>query len=214
MKTIKITLLFLFMFAAFNTTAQEETQEPAKNDEIKTLFKKTNRSHGFYGSLMAGYTQIDGKNGFCYGFNVARMIGHSLGIGMAGSGFSNEYFLGHQTGAHYQSLQGGYGGFFIEPSIFPKFPVHVSFPVLLGIGGVVQMDAWYWDQFDYDYAYEDADLFFVAEPGLDIELNLLKHLRLGIGAKYRFTTHTILQGIQQDALNGYSVNMSLKFGKF
>ncbi len=214
MKTIKISIAIFLFLASCTAIAQNNQQTDGKSDEIKTLFKKTKHSNGGYGTLMGGYTQIDGKGGFCYGFNGAWMIGHSVGLGIAGSGFSNEYFIGHQAGSHYKSLQGGYGGLFIEPVIFPKFPVHVSFPVILGVGAAVQMDAYYWDSFEYDYSYEDADLFFVAEPGVDIELNLVKHLRLGLGAKYRFTSSTILQGFDRDALNGYSVNLSLKFGKF
>lgn len=213
MKTSRIiAVLFLIVVVPFAGIAQQS--DSTRKDELKTLFKKTGKTYGGYFTLNAGYTQINGHDGFDYGFSAACLIGHSLGIGIAGSGFSNEYFLDHPSGSNYQSLQGGYGGFFIEPVIFPKFPVHVSFPVLLGVGGVAQMDAYYWGNFDYEYYYEDADFFFVAEPGMDIELNLVKHVRLGVGAKYRITTATHLESFAGNALNGFSANLSLKFGKF
>ncbi|MCI0522234.1 MAG: hypothetical protein L0Y37_01125, partial [Bacteroidales bacterium] len=30
----------------------------------------------------------------------------------------------------------GYGGFIIEPIVAPMYPVHVSFPILIGGGGI------------------------------------------------------------------------------
>jgi hypothetical protein len=215
MKNRLIIATFILMTFAASAIAQENQDGQKDNkDEIKTIFHHKKHSTGGYASLTAGYTQVNGKSGYCYGFNAACMIGHNVGIGIAGSGFSNDLFLDHNSGSNYQSLQGGYGGFFIEPVIFPKFPVHVSFPIILGMGGVAHMNAYYWDNFDYEYYYEESDVFFLAEPGLDIELNLVKHLRLGIGAKYRFTTATHLEGYSANALNGFSINMSLKFGKF
>jgi hypothetical protein len=194
--------------------AQDTVKQKTKSDEIQTLFKKGKHANGGYGSLWGGYTQVDGKDGFCYGLSGAWLIGHTLGVGIAATGFLNDYVLGHNLGSQYQSLQGAYGGLFIEPIIFGKFPVHVSFPCTFGIGGVAQLDARYWDHYDYEYTYRDSDLFFVAEPGIDLELNMLKHLRLGIGARYRFTSSTQLTDYSKDALNGFSLNLGIKFGKF
>ncbi len=189
-------------------------QDSLGKKEIKTLLKGGKGEKGGYATLWAGYSSINGHDGFSYGLNAAVLLGHSFGIGVAGSGFSNEYFFDHPSGANYQSLQGGYGGLLLEPVIFPRFPVHVSFPVVIGIGAVAQMDAYYWGSFDYEYYYRDADLFFVAEPGIDLEVNLVKHLRLAVGAKYRITSPTQLPSFANDALNGFSVNLAMKFGKF
>ena len=46
------------------------------------------------------------------------------------------------------TLAGGYGGIFIEPILGGTKPVHVSFPVLFGVGGVTLIENYgynYWE---------------------------------------------------------------------
>lgn len=214
----KIVLLIVFFVIAANTNmvrAQEnEKVKKEKSDEIITIFKKGHHTNGAYGSLWAGYTQVDKHNGFSYGINGARLINHVIGIGFSITGFSNEYFLGHEAGSVFQSLQGAYAGLLVEPIVIGRSPVHVSFPCTFGIGGVAELEAHYWDYYDNTYYYKDSDLYFVAEPGVDVELNIVKHLRIAVGAKYRITSATHLTGFSTHALNGYSISVALKFGKF
>lgn len=212
MKT-KIVFLALCM-VAFTTQSYSQIDSTKKTDEIKTLFQHKKGSNGGYASLWAGYSQIDHKDGFSFGVNAAWLIGHSIGIGIAGTGFSNDYYFGHTHGSNVKSLMGGYGGFFIEPVVVPKYPVHVSFPVLLGAGYAASMKSYYWSDWSSDYYMEEGAVFFVAEPGIDIELNLVKHLRLGVGAKYRFTLGEEMESYSKHALDGYTISLSLKFGKF
>ena len=65
-----------------------------------------------------------------------------------------------------------------------------------------------------DYKQIDSDAFFIVEPGVEIELNLVKFMRLGIGGSYRWTSNVGLQDHKKDFLHGFSGNISLKFGKF
>jgi hypothetical protein len=212
MKTVSV-LLALFI-AAGSLKAFAQNDSTKKTDEIKTIFHHKKGSNGGYASLWAGYTQIDNKDGFAYGVNAAWLIGHSVGFGIAGAGFSNDYYIGHNHGSNIRSVIGGYGGLLIEAVVFPRFPVHISFPVVLGAGGIASMNAYYWDDQDSEYYTEESDIFLVAEPGIDIELNLLKHLRLGLGAKYRFTSGVELERYSKSVLDGYTASLSLKFGKF
>ena len=73
----------------------------------------------------------------------------------------------------------------IEPIIAPKIPVHISVPVLLGVGGVaygVTRYDYYWEN-----VVENSDVFFIADIGLEVELNLVSFFRLTLGAYYRYT---------------------------
>jgi hypothetical protein len=209
----KILLVLLIASTTFSSSLAQK-EEKQKSDEIKTIFKHTKGSNGGYANLWAGYTQIDNEDGFSCGLNVSGLIAHSLGIGLAIEGFSNDYYMGHETGSNFNSLMGVYGGLLIEPIVFPRFPVHFSFPVVLGLGGVVSVKSFHWKDWDSDSYLEDSDLYLIAEPGLDIELNLLKHMRLALGAKYRFTTGTWIDGYSRSVLKGYTFSLSLKFGKF
>jgi hypothetical protein len=209
----KIVIIALFIIGGYLPAfSQQDTTQ--STDEIKIIFSQKKGSNGGYASIWTGYTQIDNKDAFAFGINAAYLIGHSVGIGIAGTGFTNDFYIGHEEGTNYKSLMGGYGGLFIEPIIFPKFPIHVSFPVVLGAGGIAAMNAYYWGDWDSEYYLEESEFFMVAEPGIDIELNMLKHLRLGLGAKYRFTSHLNLENYSKSLLDGLTVNFSVKFGKF
>ena len=58
----------------------------------------------------------------------------------------------------------------------------------------------------------DFQAYFVMEPGL--ELNLIKLIRPGVGASYRYTTDINLPGAPTNALRGFNAGLSLKIGKF
>ncbi|NQU88650.1 MAG: hypothetical protein HQ541_23140, partial [Mariniphaga sp.] len=117
---------------------------------------------------------------------------------------------GHDT---YNGLAGGYGGIFIEPIIGSRLPVHVSFPILFGIGGVALVeDSGWWDH-NYNYDSE-SDVYLVFEPSAEIEVNLTKFLRAAGYVSYRYTSDVELTGMNADVLKGWNMGMAFKLGKF
>jgi hypothetical protein len=60
----------------------------------------------------------------------------------------------------------------------------------------------------------DANAFFVLEPGVEIEMNVARFMRISIGGSYRLTSKLDLMNTDPNALRGFSGNLSLKFGKF
>jgi hypothetical protein len=161
------------------------------------------------------------------------IINHGIGIGIGGYGFANDLQFDQNSNNSNLSdyaLAGGYGGLTIEPILWAKQPVHVSFPILIGAGGVAAISDYYWSTShshdDYNYYAEDAEAFFVVEPGVEIELNMVKFFRIAIGGYYRFTSNVSLFNEYFDdngswvseelnpELSGFSVGMTLKFGKF
>jgi len=225
----KITILFsMTLLLAFSAAySQEDTRTTG---EFQTIFG--NRSgkveHGGYMALTTAYSQVAGTDAFAVGGRAGWLIDHHVTLGLAGQGFVNsiyndEYnfppnFNGDPVSGLY--LVGGYGGFFIEPIIAPRFPVHLAIPILIGGGGAAwNYTTWYdmgWEHDPDYYTYDpyDYDGFFVVEPGLEIELNLVKFLRASVGVTYRYVTDLQLEGTPKDAMNGFTGNFSLKFGKF
>lgn len=202
----KIFLLTVMLFTATLILAQSTSDSLKKQNEIKTIFGNKKVSHGVYFGFSLGYSVIDNKDAFTSGGRLMWVVGHSFAWGFAGSGFVNNFH--DNTGS---SLNGGYGGLMFEPILLPKYPVHVSFPIMLAAGGVAKMNADIWES---DYNVDDADAFFIAEPGIEIEMNLLRFVRLSAGASYRFTTDIYLDNESKDVLNGFNTSVSLKFGKF
>jgi hypothetical protein len=137
-----------------------------------------------------------------------------LTLGIAGSGFVNNLELDYGPGSVSSGLSGGYGGLLIEPILAPFSPVHLAFPIIIGAGGIAYVDRYYWSSHTYDPWVTDAAAFFVFEPGIELELNLVRFLRLAVGASYRLTSDIKMENAKSDALNGLTGSFSLKFGKF
>jgi len=213
MKKTTITLCMLLLSTlAF---AQQET-------EMKTLFGNSGiRSNGGYGGLTTGYSNIDGRDAILMGGRGAWLINHKLGIGLAGTGFLTDSKQDEQLNDRFQFV-GGYGGLFLEYIVNPNSPVHVSFPLTVGAGGVAYARRDYsFSNNDFDALEEDSEAFFVVEPGIEVELNLLKFMRLAFGASYRYTSEVDLNYVSNDTrivgsdvLRGFSGGITLKFGKF
>jgi hypothetical protein len=207
--TLAIAVLTSFCFA--QSTKNDSVK---KDDGIKTIFGNKKISHGGYGAFTIGYSLIDGKDAFITGGRGAWVIGHSFAIGIGGSGFANDMYIDNSPGSIEYSLEGGYGGLVLEPILFPKLPVHLSFPCLLGAGGVAYVNATYGDEFDSDMYVEDSDAYLVAEPAAEFEMNLLRYVRLAFVASYRFTTEIHILDKAHNVLDGYNFGVTIKFGKF
>jgi hypothetical protein len=216
MKTRVIFILMMTMGIMVFSFGQEQ-----KSEEMKTLFKNTDKKidHGGYFGLSVGYTQVDGNNSLTLGGRAAWLIDHHVAIGLGGNSFISEPFVEgdfpnvDQAGLY---LMGGYGGLLIEPILAPNFPVHVSFPILIGGGGFVlnEESVFVVDQYDYYAGPYNWDSFFVFEPGVEIELNVIKFFRVGFGVSYRLTSNLHIDELPNDMLNGFNAAVTMKFGKF
>lgn len=222
-KLVLITLVLCFVSML---QAQEK-------EEMKLLFPRTNKngrvSHGGYGSLSFGYTKIDNQDAVLIGGRLAWVANHRFAMGLAGQGFFNnlDKDYDYNNPGDY-SLAGGYGGLFIEPIIMPNYPVHISIPVIMGVGGVAATKRDNWEQYEYNNNYYyDSDVFLVFEPGVDVEFNIARFFRLAIGGSYRMTNGINLRYkyiddfnveqetiVAKDALDGFNLKLSLKFGWF
>jgi len=207
--------LKLFGNQKHSKSERQERFTGRNNSEIQTL-TGPGRNLGFYFGFTTGYSQIDNYDAFSAGATLAMIANHGLAIGFSGKGFFSESYKltgGSNTSYNYA---GGYGGLLIEPIILPKGPVHVSFPILLGAGGITRNKL---TNIDYPYNYtdvfvEDADAFLIAEPGIELELNVVRWMRLAIGGSYRITTSLGPGEFNPDALNGFTAGLSIKFGMF
>lgn len=228
MKTIKILHVILALLVGFSAIGQDEEQE------MKTLFKKSTTekiNNGGYGSFSIGYTQIDSKDALQLGGRVAWIANHRFALGLVGYGFVNDIQKDYDDDPSSYFLAGGYGGIFFEPILMPNKPVHVSFPIILGVGGISAVESNNWESSHYNYQntnyYYDSDAFLVFEPGVDVEFNVVKFFRIAIGASYRLTNGINLRykyldnnfneqiiEIDKNALNSFTFNIGFKFGWF
>jgi hypothetical protein len=246
MRTRFLSVLLALGFISFFAISQEQqsigrpvsTPKPETDtvketpSKMRTLFGKSGEKTAFgaYIAGSTGYAQINGEDAILMGGRIGIVIDHHFAIGFAGNSFVSNLqsdFDKDPTPSNY-SIAGGYGGIFIEPIILPNSPVHIAFPIFMGVGAAAIPEAR--DHHDHYYD-DDEDLrnftrtpFFVIEPGIELELNLVKFIRLGFNASYRQTSdlnlrYTSPDGLTRfsapkDALRGFSGGMSLKFGWF
>ena len=218
---MKTTLtLFMILFLGIYLYGQDEN--PA---EIKTLLGGEH-SYGGYGAFSIRYNEIDNKEGLSLGGRFGWIIDHNVTLGLGGRGFFTEsarYDIPNQLGEEY-NLGGGYGGFFIEPIIGARFPVHIAVPIFVGAGGIA-FTRKYYDEWDNnsnmdDTNLVDGDAYFFVEPGVELEVNLIRFIRISLGAYYRYTTDIRLEDdfgtslVDGDILRGLTYGLTIKFGKF
>jgi len=216
MKTKLITLLFAIL--PFVTFSQNDSARNNYNDDIQTLFGNV-YSNGGYLAFTIKYSEIDYQYNWDIGGRAAWIVNHNIGFGIAGYGFMQKPKFDAELNDEY-ALRGGYGGFFIEPILLPKFPVHIAMPVFFGAGGAAYTLAnkmWdnsnNWDSQNQNKPV-DSQPFVIVEPGIELEFNFFQYLRVCAGAYYRYTSNLQIRNNGPEALNGFSGGLTLKFGKF
>lgn len=208
----KYALILLILLPGSVLFAQTE-QESAGDEKIQTLFGE-DTDNGGYGAVMFNYSNINDDDAFLFGMRGGWLIDHVLTVGLGGYGFISNVEWDNMNDQPDHFLSGGYGGLLIEPVLFPRKPVHLAFPILIGGGGMAMVQNHSpdgdWDEWNVDY----AGAFFVFEPGLELELNLARAMRVAFAVTYRLTQDLNLGDIDDDALRGFNFGLALKFGEF
>jgi len=196
-----------------NGYTQEVNQENNNKNpnNIQTIFKYP-KTVTTYCTFTAKYGEFKNLQTWDFGMRMGAIADHIFGLGFVGYGIIQTP-LYNQTLQEDYSLEGGYGGIYFEPILFGKMPIHASFPILIGGGGVRYEPSSSVNN-SWSSSQSKKSMFFVIEPGAEVELNLFSHLRLALGVHYRQTSDIDLEYREPDALNGLSGSISLKFGTF
>lgn len=222
----KIIFTSLIVLTAFNSLQAQENEENKqdkkeliqkkwkRNDDIQTVFKQ-GRPLGFYFGWTTKPTELNNQLGISTGGEFALSFGRKLNLGVAAYGLispvqSNSFDVNGDI-LYYDMA---YGGFLIEPVIGSTKMVHLTIPLLLGTGGMTYHTAVNdWSNWDNHYNFSSG-IFFVAEPGLNLELNLFKWMRFHAGVGYRFCGPGYYAVPANNELSGWSGNVGLKLGLF
>jgi hypothetical protein len=208
MKTKLFILIFLFSGICLY----------AQNDEIQTLFNRK-IDLGYGGSLVTKVGKVNNETALFMGGRGMFIMDHSYSIGLGGYGLvSNVKALTPDPkDITNNRLAMGYGGLELEYILSSNNLVHMTVQTLVGGGGVGYFKDWNHNHNDYDNDYHhntDVDGFFILEPGLNVELNVVDFFRLGIGGSYRVVSG-LSSGLSTNSdLSGLSGFLTLKFGKF
>lgn len=217
MKT-KIIVTLAVLFCASGVYAQSDSAY-----EIKSLFGSKNGKNkvtGFGAFMLQTHSLPEKNDAIWTGIRGGVILNHNFAISVGGVGLaSNNRFAAPADSGKY-NLEGGYGGIYFEPILASRFPIHLSFPCMIGAGGMAYTkQVTYNDPNVYFDRYEntvtvDEDAFFIFEPGVSVELNITKHSRIGFNAHYRFTQDFDLVNTSTSLLDGWNGGVTLKFGRF
>lgn len=194
-----------------------DTNDP-KDEEVKSLLSKNNDLNAF-GAADLKVGDLIGERGLLVGAYGGFIINRRYLFGVAGYGLvTNIEFEGTvpgQTETKQLNLHGGYGGVLIGGTIAPRELIHISIPIILGAGSleVVDKDFFTNNPADSEFTVENS-VFFVAEPGIEVEFNITKYFRLGAGMTYRYVSGTELENVDDDAVSGTTAMISFRFGRF
>ncbi len=210
----KFSTILVALFLTINATFAQEKEGPIVSE---------NRAHSFYVGIAHHYGNINGKSAFMHRIQGVYVAHKNLEVGVAAVGFYSKQDNAYQNSLRDKvNISGGYAGLQIAPIVNLDNNLRLSFPVLLGAGGIVAWDTKDrdYDYYDYEYDYyndndSEADFFFIGEAGLDVVYSFSKRFQVELGARYRLSTDYDLSPYQKDEnIDGFSVGLGFKIGLF
>jgi hypothetical protein len=199
--------------------------QDSTKSSMQTIFggKKAKCKINYLGIYVAPefqYGQLDGRFTTLEGASVRLQVNKKWGIGAIG--FGGE---GSETDT---TKKGGYfGGLKLEYTPKPDARVHVSFPLMVGMGETGNGFQYYGEGMrnkggnrgGFDKGNDHDGLgnngvengYAVIQPGIALEANLFRYARVFAGANYRFAFNS---AGSSSALQGFSTNAGLKIGIF
>lgn len=215
-KIFTIVLVALFVQVGFAQEEGKEKEKVKKGEDINTLFTKDNLK------ITGGYISPEIKVGNVYE-DMSIFIGGKMGftfnrkftLGLAVYGLANNSNFMDSRYSTTEPLRIGmvYGGLAMEYTLFSNKVVHFTIPVVVGAAGVYV----YEDNdnfFENDYNEIENSAAFVVEPGVNVEVNIFKFMRLDLGVGYRYVAETDLYYLVDKDLTDLTFNASFKFGFF
>jgi hypothetical protein len=204
--TMKTNLkFFTALFVLFSTLS-------SYGQEIETL---SGNHSGGYGAKTSKFTKIGGKYAHMAGLYGGWYINHKFMIGAEAAFLTNDIKVPQQYSAYPgTNMNYGYGqfGLMTEYVTASSKVFHIGFQLFSGTGYTTQYERK--NSHDEYKNAKDTNWFLVTEPGVNVEINVLRWMRFCTGLSYRAAFGSDATGLKDNDINGTSLNLSLKFGKF
>ncbi len=219
MKNQLSTIAVIVFIVAHVSVRAQDNRVSTENYQVQSLFSGGKRSSGGYGAITNKFTSIGGEYANLAGVYGGWYINHSFLLGVGAAALTNNISVPVQHRMDpFADLSYMYGqvGLVTEYVIASNKTFHVAFHLFSGAGFTLQYERHDWRD-DHEFEWEenmDENCFFVAEPGVQIEMNIFKWMRFSPGISYRAAFGSDARGLSDSALSDISYNATLKFGKF
>ncbi|MDC6366108.1 MULTISPECIES: hypothetical protein [Flavobacteriaceae] len=181
-----------------------------ENGDYIEFNDRKNVVHGVYLGLTTYYGEINSKDTYIGGLKIAYVANRQFEVGFAANFLYSEQ---DNPLTLNEDLIGGYAGLHLEPILFSKSLVNLSFPVLIGAGGFGYLGNDFDDPIE-DVDEDDVDAVFIVEPGVSVLFNISRYLQLEAGMKYRISSKLELDANPLRNINGFSGGIGIKVGVF
>jgi hypothetical protein len=164
------------------------------------------------GQLNNSFTAIGGGSAML-------LLNQKWGFGIAGYRNLEDGFSPKGVAPLY--LRTYYGGLKLEYTPDPTAAVHVTFPLMIGMG-MARTDSMKFDHhfrgFDInnhnDFNVRNHNEAIIIQPGIQLEANMIRYLKLFGGANYRLAFNNSNATIPKNTFSGLSLNLGVKVGLF
>ncbi len=178
----------------------------------ETLLDMEDIEHGGWGGLVVKFSSVNDQFALLVGGRGGWIINHAFMIGFGGYGLVND-ILSHVIGPFGERfVDFGYGGLDLEYVFNSDRLIHLSLHALIG-GGAVSIRGSSMNSWDSG-SHHSQDGVFVVEPGMNLDLNIIKWFRLSAGASYRYVRGSSSGVSSNKELSGPSAQMTFRFGEF
>lgn len=195
----RIIILLISVLPAFSLFAQED-------DDFKTIFDGSPLHISGFGGPFMNFTAIDGE--------FAHMMGGGGGIiindfffGGFGLGLTTSHDPSYYSGE--QDVEFGYGGLWFGHTLFSDRAIHPSAHLQVGWGGITVWEG----EYDHDNFLEE-DGVFVVSPTVELEANITRFFKMGVGVRYRFVQGVEMVSYDNSDFSDFGAFLSFKFGWF
>jgi hypothetical protein len=200
----------LMVLSSFPARAQSATSEKAEDAGAPPLFSSVQHVGG-YGGPSILYSRVAGEDGVLVGGEGAVLLDHRLALGGAGYGWTRDTSGPADVDGVPRDLVLGYGGFLARYSLFTGGPLYGSFGILVGAGALtLRRDSE--NDLREDARDDASDSFFVFEPQLSVQVNLLRWMRIGLQGGYRITSGLGHLGYTEKDIDALTLGGTLQFG--
>jgi hypothetical protein len=202
---MKIQLIIILIALGLNVNAQTGA-------EAKTVFGNKKSHIGYFVNPSCQFGKIAGPYAVMPGIGAGISLNEKINIGLNYKYIATENTpTGEVDNSLY--LDQRYFGFKGECSIFPAKAVHLNFPVEAGFGET-ELDVK--DSYENNHLIAPSDdaWFGYLEPGIAIEINLWKYLKLNFSTSYRLVSNVTFRNLTEKDFRGLNYSTSIKIGIF
>ena len=190
-------VILIFSFCSLNLKGQSGV--------MSHLFKDQSNEFKPFVSFTAQFSEIALQYSVIPGVRAGVIINNKYAIGGCYQSTLGEISLAESKGSG--KLRTQYGGLLFEYTLWSVQKIHLSLPLLVGLGQLKVTGS-------NTAPVTGSPNFYFIEPGWLIEADIWKYIKLGIGTSYRYTPNVSYNTLSGSDISGFSAIVSIRLGRF